>query len=127
MHLLNPDKVADPMGVLVHEILDDILSRVRYKVLTLDMKSTGLAHSKIVKYRMKKWNHPWKGIVIPGKCGAGGLWANANKSMARGLQRYLKDRHDIDTRIHLCIIDQNLFESSYRTKTNRLFLLDPIV
>jgi len=118
----------------VDDIIEDIKTElmlsflenhVRYKVLTMKMTSTGLLHSSIVKYRPKHWNYPMEPPQY-GKHGPGGLWANRNLAMARSLQKYLEEKHGMKTRIHLCIIDKILFQSSYRSKTNRLLLLDPV-
>ena len=105
--------------------IEEMPERVRYKVLTLGRESTGLLHSRVMRYRLKRWNFPHD-PPRPGKEGPGGLWASRNKAQARSLQRYLAERHGMETRIHLCLIGRVLFESSYRTKTDRLFLMDPI-
>jgi hypothetical protein len=118
--------VDEIVGDIEEEFISSMLEfHVRYKVLTTKQTSTGLLHSSIIKYKTKRWTFP-EGPPIPGKVGRGGLWASRNIGMARGLQKYLKRVHDMETRIHLCIIDKTLFQSSYRTKTNRLLLLDPI-
>jgi hypothetical protein len=102
-----------------------IMAKIRYKVLTSDLTSTGLLHSTIVRYKPKRWNYPAE-PPQHGKAGPGGLWANRTKSQAKQLQKYLKEKHSLDTVIFVAIIDRILYESSYRTKTNKLFLLEPI-
>lgn len=114
--------ISDIENELMSSFLKD---HVRYKVLTMNMTSTGLLHSAIVKYKPRSWVYPAEPMQY-GKDGPGGLWANRNLAMARSLHKYLKEKHNMETRIHLCIIDKILFESSYRTKTNRLLLLDPV-
>lgn len=102
------------------------MDKIRYKVVLLpDLTSTGLLHSKIISYKPKRWNHPAE-PVQKGKDGPGGLWCNKSRGQARSLQKYLKKTHGLDSICFICIIDKILFESSYRTKTNSLFLLDQV-
>ena len=103
------------------------IEKIRYKVVALPgLTSTGLLHSSILSYKRKRWTHPAE-PPQKGKHGPGGCWANRSIGQARSLQRYLWDRYKMKTAIFLCLIDRILFESSYRTKTNRLFLLDQVV
>lgn len=102
------------------------LENLRYKVVKLpDLTSTGLLHSTILTYKKKRWTYPAE-PPQNGKHGPGGCWANRTISQARHLQVYLRERYRMRTAIFLCLIDRVLFESSYRTKTNRLFLIDRI-
>lgn len=101
--------------------------KIRYKVLLLPgLTSTGLLHSSIIKYRLRSWTYPAE-PPQKGKDGPGGLWANRSKGQARHLQKYIREAHRYETVIFICVIDRILYQSSYRTKTNRLFLLDQVV
>ena len=103
------------------------IDKIRYKVVALpSLTSTGLLHSSILTYKRKRWTYPAE-PPQEGKHGPGGCWANRSIGQARCLQRYLKERYQMKTAIFICFIDKILFESSYRTKSNRLFLLDQVI
>jgi len=111
----NPEK---PEAVLAWQ-----KRHLRFKVLRRPgLTSVGLLHSKIIRYSTQRWNHPAE-APEKGRRGPGGLWVNRRLSQARCAARYLADKHGMKTVIYACLIDENLFESSYRTKTNRLLLL----
>ncbi len=105
------------------DVLAFRLHRLRYKVLVVPgLRSSGLLHARVIRYSRRRWNHPAE-EPEPGRHGRGGLWANRSFGHARALAKYLKRKHGLRTVIYLCLIDEILYESSYRTKTNRLFLL----
>lgn len=104
-----------------------VMKKIRYKVVLLpELTSTGLLHSKIIGYKKKHWNHPAE-PVQKGKDGPGGLWVCNNISQARALCKYIKEKRDFETAIFICIINKILYQSSGRTKSDKVFLLDQVI
>jgi len=98
-------------------------AHLRFKVLRCPgLTSVGLLHSNIISYNRARWNVPAE-PPQEGRQGPGGLWVNRRLSQARSAAKYLWNKYQMRTVIYACVIDERLFESSYRTKTNRLFLL----
>lgn len=115
-----------PQAEKPEALIDWHKRHVRFKVLQCPgLCSVGLLHSSIIKYSRKRWNHPAE-PAQEGRQGPGGLWVNRTLGQARSAAKYLWRKYRMRTVIYACLIDRILFESSYRTKTNRLFLLHRI-
>lgn len=96
-----------------------------YKVVTENMESLGLRKNpNVIWYRMGEW------FVEPnpmsGKQDGGGIWCCEKLSAARALKRYYEKRYG-KARIFECKIGNILFQNSYRTKTDRIKLIEEIL
>jgi hypothetical protein len=96
-----------------------------YKVVTEDMGSLGLRKNpNTMWFRMNKW------VLEPqpqeGKQDIGGIWCCVKLSAARALKKYFENRYG-RARIFECEIGIILYENSYRTKTDRIKLINEII
>jgi len=104
-----------------------MLERCGYKVVTYDMKSLGLRKNpNILTYPLAEWYKLPDDWIIEGNEDWGGIWVARKKGGARTLQRYMKDKYDINARIFLSKLGRILFENSYRIKTDAIFMVDEI-
>jgi hypothetical protein len=96
-----------------------------YKVVTEKMESLGLRKNpNIIWYRMGEWFvDP---IMFPDNRNDGGIWCCEKLSAARALKRYYEKRYG-KARIFECEIGIILYKNSYRTKTDRIKLIQEIL
>ncbi len=85
-----------------------------------DLGSLCLLGAPHMKYVFNEWNRP-KEPISPHPRKGGGLWVAPTKSAARGIQRYMKKKYGIETRIFSCKIDGIIHATSCRVKTAGLF------
>ena len=98
--------------------------KIRYKVVTADMKSLGLRHNpNIITFEEGKWIRLRPNEIEKGNGDWGGIWVAATKGGARTLQRYMADHYDRDCRIFEARIGKVLHQNSYRIKTDAVYLL----
>jgi hypothetical protein len=96
-----------------------------YKVVTDDMKSLGLRRNPtILEYRIGEWvKSP---TVKTGKSDDGGIWVVSTMYNAVKLLMYMRNKYNISCRIFRASIGRVLFTNSYRTKTNKVKLIEEI-
>lgn len=100
---------------------------MKYKVVTSDLKSLGLRRNpNILQYRVGEWMALPVEHVEPGPSDWGGIWCAATLGRARGLQRYVNDKYNMDARIFHVEIGHILYHNSYRVKTDRVRLMEEI-
>ncbi len=97
--------------------------KVYYKVLREDLTSVGLLGATRMQYHFNVWNKPLEPLSDHPRKG-GGLWIVKRKCDARAIKKYLRRKHGIVARIFACRIGKILFETSYRTKTDKLFFTE---
>ncbi len=98
-----------------------------YRVVTTDMKSLGLRRNPhILSYPIQEWFFLPNDRLVIGASDWGGLWVARTLSCARQLTRYMAKKHAIQTRLFSALIDETLYQNSYRVKTNGIFLLEEI-
>ena len=102
-----------------------------YRVLTKELKSLGLRNNpNIIQYPIGEWYFLPAEQLKRGKEDWGGIWVARNLSFARNLVKYMKEKHNVETRVFKAAIDRILYNgSSYRVKTNGIYLIEelPIV
>jgi len=100
-------------------------SKLRYKVVTTDLKSLGLRNNpNIMHFPLNKW--VLEPTPIEGKIDHGGIWCAINLSNAKGLKKYFEKKYG-PARIFSCEIGNILFENSYRIKTDKIKLIKKII
>ena len=95
-----------------------------YKVVTEKMESLGLRKNpNIMWYRMGEWF--MDPTTHDDNSNDGGIWCCTKLSSARALKRYYEKRYG-KARIFECEIGIILYQNSYRTKTDRIKLIQEI-
>ena len=112
--------------VKLHTIeLNDEIYNKAYRVVTMDMKSLGLdGNPNILTYPIGEWFYLSEKDVEEGKGSWGGIWVGRTLGKARSVAKYMKKKHNIETRIFDAAIDKILFANDYRVKTNGIYLMD---
>ena len=92
-----------------------------YKVVTEDLESLGLRNNPmILHFPLGRWiTSP---TIKEGKSDDGGIWVCSFLSGARKLQKYMREKHNIETLIFEVEIGDILYYNSYRTKTDKVKL-----
>ena len=72
-----------------------------------------------MQYKFNVWNKPLEPISNHPRKG-GGLWVTPTLSIAKSYVKYLNKKHGITARVFKCKIDDIMFQSSCRIKTNKL-------
>ncbi|MBN2459319.1 hypothetical protein JXB28_03455 [Candidatus Woesearchaeota archaeon] len=99
-----------------------------YKVVTKDMKSLGLRRNpNIIIYPEGEWYFLPREKVVPGKGDYGGIWVARSLSAAKMLNKYMKEKYSVSTRIFRAAIGDVLYQNSYRIKTDRIKLGEEII
>lgn len=93
-----------------------------FKVLRQDLTSVGLLGAPRMQYRFGVWNKPLEPISAHPRKG-GGLWVLMKKYHAKRAKKYLLEKHNIVARIFACQIGKIIYQTSYRTKTDKVFLI----
>ena len=96
------------------------MAEYAYKVLKPDLTNVGLLNAPTMQYRAGEWNRPMEELSDHPRKG-GGLWVAPNLSGAKQYRKYLKRKHNMDTRIFKCRIGKVLYRTSVRIKTDKLF------
>ena len=98
-----------------------------YRVVTEDLKSLGLRNNpNIITYPINEWYFLSEEKVKEGKEDFGGIWVARTLSSAKGLSKYMKNKHSTPTRIFKATLDRILYFNSYRIKTNGIMLFEEI-
>ncbi len=100
--------------------------RLYYKVLRRDLRSGLLLGAPAVQYKIGEWVYPLEPFS-PHRLKGGGLWALKRRSDAFAGQRYQMKRYQRPTRIFSCQIGIQLYDTSYRIKTDKVKLIEEIV
>ena len=91
-----------------------------YKALRQDLTSVGLLGATQMQYRFGVWNKPLEPLSAHPRKG-GGLWVFMKKYDAKRAKKYLLEKHKIVARIFACRIGKIIYQTSYRTKTDKVF------
>lgn len=103
--------------------LDGKLLQFGFKVVTEDLKSLGLRKNPTVyQYNPKEWLIMPETQLVRNGIDYGGIWLCKREGEARGLQRYMMQKHNVSTRIFLTYALDILFENNTRFKTNGVYL-----
>jgi hypothetical protein len=98
-----------------------------FRVLTMDLKSLGLRNNpNIIQYSIGQWFYLPKEKTCRGNSDWGGIWVARTPGNAYKLARYMREMHDVETRIFRAALDKILYSNSYRIKTNGIFLLEEL-
>lgn len=92
-----------------------------FKVLRQDLTSVGLLGATKMQYHFGIWNRPLEPLSAHPRKG-GGLWVFMKKYHAKRAKKYLLEKHNIVARIFACRIGRIIYQTSYRTKTDGVFL-----
>jgi len=96
-----------------------------YKVVTQDMKSLGLKRNNtIVTYVLGTWyihNSP-----VVGETDDGGYWAATTLGAARELAKYMREKHNVLTRVFAVDGAGVLYKSKRRVKLRGIRLLEEV-
>lgn len=92
-----------------------------YKVVTQENKSLGLRRNPtILTYPFDQWiKSP---TIKNGKSDDGGIWVTHLLSNAKRLKLYMKQQYNLGVLIYPCKIGKILYQNSYRTKTDKVYL-----
>lgn len=94
-----------------------------YKVVTNDMKSLGLRKNPTIMKFSSDWTYePFPKV---GNMDNGGIWVANGKSQATILQKYMLSK-GIPTILFSVEIGKILYSNSYRTKTDKVKLINEI-
>lgn len=92
-----------------------------YKVVTEDLKSLGLRRNpNIMTFPINVWVYEPKDRISYSNADLGGIWVAQTLSGAKGLVKYMKKKHNIQTKLFECEIGNILYENSYRVKTDKV-------
>lgn len=106
-------------------VKEGINSKIKYKVVTQDLKSLGLRKNpNVMSFTINKWKY--EPTPIEGKIDHGGIWCAINLSNAKSLKRYFEKKY-APARIFSCEIGNILFENLYRIKTDKVKLIKEIL
>jgi len=95
-----------------------------YKVVTEDKKSLGLRKNpNVMSFPLNQWVE--EQLPKIGNSDFGGIWCCEKLSSARSLKKYYESRYG-DAKIFSCEIGNILYQNSYRTKTDRVKLIQEI-
>jgi hypothetical protein len=107
--------------------LEDRMFNSGFRVLTEDLKSLGLRRNpNIIQYPFRKWYFLPTSQIQKGPDDRGGIWVTRTLSDAEKLVKYMKEKHEIKTRLFKAAIDEILYINSYRIKTNGIYLLEEL-
>jgi hypothetical protein len=108
-------------------ILEDRLFYSGFRVVTENLRSLGLrGNLNIIQYPFREWYFLPASQLKRGSGDWGGIWVMRTLSDAKKLVRYMKEKHDIKTRLFRSAIDEILYTNSYRIKTNGICLLEEL-
>ena len=98
---------------------------MKYKVVTHDLKSLGLRKNpNILSFYANQW------IFDPAPTknskDSGGIWVANSLGAAHTLKKYMLSRYNTECRIFVVDIGRVLYQNSYRTKTDKVMLLDEV-
>jgi hypothetical protein len=100
---------------------------VAYKVVTQNLKSLGLRKNpNIIKYPKNKWLYLPEHKVTNGIGDFGGIWLARTLGSARKYQRYMREKHDTETRVFKSLVDRILFSNQDRVKTNGICMIEEL-
>jgi len=89
------------------------------------MQSLGLGNNpNILTYPEKGWFELSEDMIVEGAKVFGGIWAIHSLSAARNIKKYMKKKHNKDTRIFIVEIGKVLYSTSYRIKTDKVNFLE---
>ena len=96
-----------------------------YKVVTANGKSLGLRKNPtILKYPLNEWI--FSPTVTYDNADSGGIWCCEKLHQARKLKKYYEERYG-SAKIFECNVGNILFQNSYRTKTDKVYLTKEII
>ncbi len=105
----------------------DKIYSLGHRVVTENMQSLGLRNNpNIITYPFQEWVYLKTDQIQKGKSDWGGIWVARTPSRAKGLHKYMKQKHKTPTRIFKSAIDKILYANDYRIKTNAIILLEEI-
>ena len=100
---------------------------IAFKVVTQDLKSLGLAgNPNILCFNHYGWTSLPDLKIVVGKSDYGGIWSTIEKSEAGGLRNYMKNKHNIETRVFLVALENPVYANNRRTKSQGVLLLDEV-
>ncbi len=101
---------------------------VVFKVVTQNLESLGLKRNpNILRYNLYDWTVLPDSEVVPGKGDCGGIWSTKEKGEANGIKRYMKNKHNTETRMFLVALDNPVFANNRRVKSQGVLLLEEIL
>lgn len=96
-----------------------------YKVVTEDNKSLGLRKNPtILEYSLNEWI--FSPTISHDNADSGGIWCCEKLHQANKLKKYFEEKYG-SAKIFECNIGNILFQNSYRTKTDRVYLIKEII
>jgi hypothetical protein len=103
--------------------LDQEILQFGYKVVTTGLNSLGLRRNPtIYQFQPQEWLAMPETQLDRTRADYGGIWLCKREGEARALQRYCKQKHDMETRVFLTYARQILFENNTRFKTDAVYL-----
>lgn len=101
--------------------------KIYYKVFTKELKSLGLRKNpNILTFTPQEWYFLEKDQIREGVSDFGGIWVCRSIGGANTLTNYMLNKHNIETRAFIVLIDNILYSNSYRLKTNGIYLKEEI-
>lgn len=101
--------------------------KIYYKIFTKELKSLGLRRNpNILTFIPNEWYYLEKDQIKEGQSDFGGIWVCRGIGGANTLTNYMLNKHNIETRAFIVLIDNILYSNSYRLKTNGIFLKEEI-
>ena len=95
-----------------------------YKVVRADMTSLGLRKNpNIMTFHLDDWIYLPEEKVVEGIGDYGGIWLARTEGSAHAYKKYMKNKHSVEARIFLSLIDRVLFVNEGRVKTNGVRLI----
>lgn len=98
-----------------------------YKVVRSDMTSLGLRKNpNIMTFHLDGWIYLPGKNVVEGIGDYGGIWLARTEGRANAYKKYMANKHGVETRIFLSLIDKILFVNHDRVKTNGVRLIEEL-
>jgi hypothetical protein len=102
------------MNHKIHEMeVDGTNYQIGYKVVTEDLKSTGLTNTPIFQYSEELWNTDLEH----------GLWAARVPSFATYIRSYMKQKYDVDTRTFIVALENIITANGHGVRAKSIKFL----
>ena len=97
-----------------------------YKVVTGGMRSLGLRKNpNTMKFTVGEWTYDKTELFLDNRDN-GGIWVANGMGAANTLKKYMMKRYGVGCLIFSVEIGSILYQNSYRTKTDRVRLVDMV-
>jgi hypothetical protein len=110
------------------ELVNDILRPVGYRVVNAKgLTSLGLRRNpNILHYPINKWFSLPEDWIVPGPQDWGGVSIARTVGKVHWMQKYMKEKHNMETRVFKTAFEDIIHHKEWRIKTNKLLMYEEI-